>query len=53
MDETEADDIVTVGQRLKEAREAKGISVEYRPTIDEVEAATTTGGRSDELKEAA
>ena len=31
----------------------KGISVEYRPTIDEVEAATTTGGRSEELKEAA
>lgn len=31
----------------------KGISVEYRPTIDEVEAATTTGGRSEDLKEAA
>ena len=31
----------------------KGISVEYRPTIDEVETATTTGGRSEELKEAA
>ena len=28
MDETEADDVVTVGQRLKEAREAKGLSVE-------------------------
>ncbi len=28
MDETEADDIVTVGQRLREAREAKGMSVE-------------------------
>jgi len=28
MDETEPDDVVTVGQRLKEAREAKGISVE-------------------------
>jgi cytoskeletal protein RodZ len=28
MDETEPDDIVTVGQRLREAREAKGISVE-------------------------
>jgi chemotaxis protein MotA len=31
----------------------KGISVEYRPTIDEVETATTTGGRSEDLKEAA
>lgn len=31
----------------------KGISSEYRPTIDEVEAATTSGGRLDELKEAA
>ena len=31
----------------------KGISVDYRPTIDEVEAATTTGGRSEDLKEAA
>jgi len=31
----------------------KGISVEYRPTIDEVEAATTTGGRSEDMKEAA
>jgi cytoskeleton protein RodZ len=28
MDETELDDVVTVGQRLKEAREAKGLSVE-------------------------
>ena len=28
MDETEADDVITVGQRLKEAREAKGLSVE-------------------------
>ena len=28
MDETEMDDIVTVGQRLREAREAKGLSVE-------------------------
>lgn len=28
MDETEADDVVTVGQRLREAREAKGLSVE-------------------------
>jgi cytoskeleton protein RodZ len=28
MDETEADDIVTVGQRLREAREAKGLSIE-------------------------
>jgi cytoskeleton protein RodZ len=28
MDETEPDDVVTVGQRLKEAREAKGMSVE-------------------------
>ena len=28
MDETEADDVVTVGQRLKEAREAKGLSIE-------------------------
>ena len=28
MEETEADDVVTVGQRLKEAREAKGLSVE-------------------------
>lgn len=28
MDETEPDDVVTVGQRLREAREAKGISVE-------------------------
>lgn len=28
MDETEPDDVVTVGQRLKEAREAKGLSVE-------------------------
>lgn len=28
MDETETDDVVTVGQRLKEAREAKGLSVE-------------------------
>ncbi len=28
MDETETDDVVTVGQRLREAREAKGMSVE-------------------------
>lgn len=28
MDETEADDIMTVGQRLREAREAKGLSIE-------------------------
>lgn len=28
MDETETDDLVTVGQRLREAREAKGISIE-------------------------
>jgi len=28
MDETEMDDVVTVGQRLREAREAKGMSVE-------------------------
>jgi cytoskeleton protein RodZ len=28
MDEAEPDDVVTVGQRLKEAREAKGLSVE-------------------------
>lgn len=28
MDETELDDVMTVGQRLKEAREAKGLSVE-------------------------
>ena len=28
MEETEADDVVTVGQRLREAREAKGLSVE-------------------------
>lgn len=28
MDETEPDDVITVGQRLKEAREAKGLSVE-------------------------
>lgn len=28
MDETESDDVVTVGQRLREAREAKGLSVE-------------------------
>ena len=28
MDETEADDVVTVGQRLREAREAKGLSIE-------------------------
>lgn len=28
MDETEPDDVVTVGQRLREAREAKGMSVE-------------------------
>ena len=28
MDETELDDVITVGQRLKEAREAKGLSVE-------------------------
>jgi cytoskeletal protein RodZ len=28
MDETEPDDVVTVGQRLREAREAKGLSVE-------------------------
>jgi len=28
MDETEPDDVVTVGQRLKEAREAKGLTVE-------------------------
>ena len=28
MDETETDDVVTVGQRLREAREAKGLSVE-------------------------
>jgi chemotaxis protein MotA len=31
----------------------KGISSEYRPTIDEVEAATTSGGRPDDLREAA
>jgi cytoskeletal protein RodZ len=28
MEETEADDVVTVGQRLREAREAKGLSIE-------------------------
>jgi len=28
MDETEADDVVTVGQRLREAREAQGLSIE-------------------------
>lgn len=28
MDETETDDVVTVGQRLREAREAKGMSIE-------------------------
>ena len=28
MDETETDDVVTVGQRLREAREAKGLSIE-------------------------
>lgn len=28
MDETELDDVVTVGQRLREAREAKGLSIE-------------------------
>lgn len=28
MDETEADEVVTVGQRLREAREAKGLTVE-------------------------
>ena len=28
MDETEADEVVTVGQRLREAREAKGLSIE-------------------------
>jgi cytoskeletal protein RodZ len=28
MDETETEDVVTVGQRLREAREAKGLSVE-------------------------
>lgn len=28
MDETEPDDVITVGQRLREAREAKGMSVE-------------------------
>ena len=28
MDETEADDVVTVGQRLREAREAKGLTIE-------------------------
>src|SRR5512138_2417195 len=28
MDETEPEDVVTVGQRLREAREAKGLSVE-------------------------
>lgn len=28
MEETEADDLVTVGQRLREAREAKGLSIE-------------------------
>ena len=28
MDETEPDDVVTVGQRLREAREAKGLSIE-------------------------
>jgi cytoskeletal protein RodZ len=28
MDETESDDVVTVGQRLREAREAKGLTVE-------------------------
>lgn len=28
MDETETDDVVTVGQRLREAREAKGMTVE-------------------------
>jgi len=31
----------------------KGISVEYRPTIDEVETATTMGSRTEDLKEAA
>ncbi|WP_230533126.1 flagellar motor stator protein MotA [Microvirga roseola] len=31
----------------------KGISSEYRPTIDEVEAATTLGGRTEDVKEAA
>ncbi len=31
----------------------KGISSEYRPSIDEVEAATTSGGRIEEMKEAA
>jgi chemotaxis protein MotA len=31
----------------------KGISSEYRPSIDEVEAATTMGSRPEELKEAA
>ena len=28
MDETEPDDVVTVGERLREAREAKGLTVE-------------------------
>ena len=28
MDETESDEVVTVGQRLREAREAKGLSIE-------------------------
>jgi cytoskeletal protein RodZ len=28
MDETESEDVVTVGQRLREAREAKGVSIE-------------------------
>jgi len=28
MDETETDDVVTVGQRLREAREAKGLAIE-------------------------
>jgi chemotaxis protein MotA len=31
----------------------KGISSDYRPSIDDVEAATTLGGRPDEMKEAA
>ncbi|MGO4573391.1 flagellar motor stator protein MotA [Microvirga sp. 2TAF3] len=31
----------------------KGISSEYRPTIDEVETATTSGSRVDDVKEAA
>ena len=37
MDETETDDVVTVGQRLREARESSGMAIDQR---------TPSGGNS-------